>query len=331
MPKKIVRLITFLGLVNILLLIPAAVAADVTTSQFGQMARNTLAALGSAYEQEDLQRFMKLVSPDFTGDDFLLYRAVRRDFRFFDNIDLRLNVDSIAIDPKGRAQLTVKYNRSVIANKDGRSYKDSGLTQMTFNLEEGQAKLYDMKFPLIFGLSEGLQIATGLVRTMESVNVLTLDRSGNVNVQPFNDALNVANGNSVIQGMVTLTSTSNSIQGFSMAERRKIISAADLQGDFGWFPWEPCLLLQNGTKYTQLSDWSFNRITEAPDPTVTVYETFTATSFVLVAVGQTFALQLAGSNKFAIIEIESCSSNPAVENTSGTFRYKYQPSGSRSF
>jgi hypothetical protein len=227
--------------------------------------------------------------------------------------------------------LTVKYNRSVIANKDGRSYKDNVLTQLTFNLEDGQAKLYDMKFPLIFGLSEGLQIATGLVRTAESVNVLTLDRRGNVNVQPFNDALNAANGNSVIQGMVALASTFNSIQGFSMAERRKITSTEELQGDFGWFPWEPCLLLQNGTKYAILPNWSFNSVTQAPDPAATFYETFTATSFVSVSVGQTFALQLAGSNKFAIIEIESCSAYPTVENTSGTIRYKYQPSGSRSF
>ena len=87
-----------------------------------------LVALTTAYQQERLNDFMKLVSPDFAGDDFMLNRALRRDFQAFDNINLRLSVNTITVDPKGRAQVLLNYTRSVISLRDGKTYTDRGTT-----------------------------------------------------------------------------------------------------------------------------------------------------------------------------------------------------------
>ncbi len=144
MGKKIIVLLALVLLANLLPLTGRAADAPAlpqgpSARQHERMVGDTLAALADAYVHEDLRSFMSLVSPDFAGDDFMLYRAVRRDFRFFDNIDLRLDIDGFAIDRNGLAQVTVRYNRSVIANKDGRSYKDSGLSQLAFHMHDGRA------------------------------------------------------------------------------------------------------------------------------------------------------------------------------------------------
>lgn len=303
----------------------AALQTDISPARYEEMVKDTLAAMERAYEQEQLRKFMDLVSPDFSGDDFLIYRAVRRDFRFFDDIKLYLYLDSFSVDAKGRAQAAVKYNRSVIANKDSRSYKDSGLTQMTFVIEDGKAKLYDMKFPMIFGLSEGLQLTTGIVRTAETSRVMVVDRRGNVYVLPFREAMDIANGTSVLRGMMYLSSTAGAIQGVSLADNAKV-TGGTLQGDFGWDT-SGYLILKPGTRYLALPDWSFDSTNQAPDPAMGIYSSGPMGAPALP--GWTFALQLAGSNKFAIIEIQSVSTD--MVTTTGVIRYKYQPSGSRFF
>lgn len=332
MAKKKLWLVSCLLLVNLLLGLPAAAAEELAPQPnisrffYEQMVKDTLAMMKTAYEQKQLRPFMKFVSQDFTGDDFLLYRAVRRDFRFFDDIKLYLYVDSFSIDTKGRAQVAVKYNRNVIANKDSRSHRDSGLTQMTFIIEDGQAKLYDMKFPMIFGLSEGVQITTGIVRTAETGNVIAMDRRGNVSVKSFKDALDIANGTSVRRGMVHLSSSAGSIQSFSLEDNMKV-TGASLQGDFGWGPTGPGYIdVQPGTRYIVLPDWSFDSTNEAPDPAMVMYNTGPIGSPAYP--GQTLALELSGGGKFAIIEVQSVTGTTDVN---GTIRFKYQPSGSRFF
>lgn len=332
MSKKLVFILSLILLASMLFVLPAS-AAQVSTPQqdlspyhYEQMVRDTLTALATAYEQKDLRAFMNLVSPDFAGDDFLLYRAVRRDFRFFDNIDLRLDVDGFAIDRKGRAQVTVKYNRSVIANKDSRSYKDSGLTQMTYQSDAGQIKLYDMKFPLIFGLSEGLQVASGVVRTTETSNVLVVDRRGNVNVVPFREALEAANNNSVVRGITSLRADATGMDNWSFADNRKSRSMT-LQGDFAI---ESFLMFKAGTKWLKLpASTDFASLTQVPNPATTTYNTTTITPGSPV-IGDVYALQLA-SGKFAVIEIRDYQASAVGGSWTAVVRYQYQPSGSRNF
>ncbi len=326
MRKKTPLILAFLLLVGLAITLPAVAAPQqgVPPDRYEKMVKDTLATMERTYEQKNLRAFMDLVSPDFAGDDFLMYRAVRRDFRFFDDIRLSLYVDSFSVDTKGRAQVTVKYTRSVIANRDGRTYRDTGLTQLTFHVDEGRAKLYDMKFPMVFGLSEGLQMATGVVRTAETSTVLVLDRRGNVYVLPFKEAMDIASGASVMRGMVYLATSAGSIQSFSLADNAKI-TAMTLQGDFGW-DLLAYLTLKPGTKWLDMPPGSFDSTTEAPDPAATAYAT--TGLFAPAAAGQVYVLQLA-NNKFAMIEIVSVSlPGPTV---SGTVRYKYQPNGSRFF
>lgn len=317
-------------LVSLLLVLPASAAeipADqqiLSQYQYEKMVRDTLIDLSDAYEQQNLRAYMNLVSPDFVGDDFLLYRAVRRDFRFFDNIDLRLDIDGFAIDRKGRAQLTIKYNRSIISNKDGRSYKDSGLTQLTFHIEAGKAKLYDMKFPLIFGMSEGLQLASGIVRTTETSNVMVVDRRGNVSIEPFREALDFAASNSVIRGITSLRADASGMDSWSFADNRRI-RALTLQGDFSI---TEIMQFRPGTKWLRLpSSTDFDNISQLPDPATTTYSRASTTT---VAGGEIYALQLS-SGKFAIIEIRDHQESTSMFSTTAIVRYKYQPSGSRHF
>ena len=298
---------------------PAGPSPNLTSAQYQQMVKDTLAELAANYQQEDLRGFMKLVSSAFVGDDYLLYRAVRRDFRFFDDIVLRVDIDGFAVDPKGRAQVTVKYNRAVIANKDSRPYRDSGLTQLTFTLEDGRAKLYDMKFPMIFGLSEGLQVASGVVRSAETAMVIVIDRRGNVYLLPFQDAVAAADGNSVVRGIVTLQTDGAGMDCFSFADNRKIRSIT-LQGDFAV---GPNLMFKHGTKWLRLIT-GFDSVNRAPDPATYLAEPSTS-----VAAGEVYALRLA-NGKFAVMEIRAFY-QPGGDAWTTIVRYKYQPSGSRSF
>lgn len=332
MSKKLVFIFSLVLLASMFFVLPVSASPGYTAQQdispydYEQRVRVTLAALAAAYEQQDLRAFINLVSPDFVGDDFLLYRAIRRDFRFFDNIDLRLDVDGVAIDRKGRAQVTVRYNRNVIANKDGRSYKDSGLTQMTFRLEADKIKLYDMKFPLIFGLSEGLQVASGVVRTAETSRIMAVDRRGNVSIVPFRDALEAANSNSVVRGIASLRADASGKDSWSFADNRKFKSMT-LQGDFAV---ESFLMFKAGTKWLKLPpSIDFASITQVPDPATAAYNTAPVTSGMPV-IGDVYALQLVGG-KFAVIEIRDYQASAVGGAWAAVVRYLYQPSGSRNF
>lgn len=338
MNKKLAFILSLVLTASMLIVLPAGAAEKpapqptVTAQQYEQMVRESLGAMAAAYEQRDLRQFMKLVSPDFVGDDFLMYRAVRRDFRYFDNIDLQLNIDGFAVNRKGDAQVAVKYNRSVISNKDGRVYTDRGLTQLTFRVENGQAKLYDMKFPLIFGLSEGLQVASGIVRTAETSNVLVMDRRGNVRVLPFRDAVSATNSNSVSSGTVTLTSNGSSSEGFDFSTLTKTHSLSLIpSGNVGVF-YLGELAFQNAYVYYGLPPNSFDTTSAAPDPASVTYNgppnVVPLFGAITPAPGAVYALQLS-TGKFALVEIRSYS----VTGLSATvvIRYKYQPSGSRSF
>ena len=337
MNKKLAFILSLVLLASILVALPVYAAeksagGNVTAEQYEKMVRETLDTMTMAYEQKELRKFMKLVSADFVGDDFLMYRAVRRDFRFFDNIDLSLNIDSFAVNRKGEAQVAVKYNRFVIANTDGRSYKDSGLTQMTFHIEDGQAKLYDMKFPIIFGLSEGMQIASGIVRTTETSQVLTLDRRGSVNVLPFRDAVRATNSVSVTSGTFSLISNGAIYDNFTFATRTKT-SAASFIGDIAN---GGAALVFNGTEYQELSPGMFDFTTSVPTGGYTTAPTFVmlltavgSPPTIISIAGKVYALHLT-SGKYALIEITSVS-GPTGGYTTVTFRYKYQPSGSNTF
>ena len=125
--------------------------------------KKTLDELIVSYNAEKIEKFMAYVSSDFLGDDVMLERAVRDDFNALSNIRMRYVINNISSGSGGKISVSIKYNRMVFVNKTGASSTDSGNTEMIFESKKGALKLYSMKRPLIFGLSDADNVATGIV------------------------------------------------------------------------------------------------------------------------------------------------------------------------
>ncbi|HBA60482.1 MAG TPA: hypothetical protein DCZ92_06635 [Elusimicrobia bacterium] len=141
--------------------------------------KETLDAMFDAYSKENLARFMGYVGENFAGDKAILERAVKRDFDALSNISLRYTLNNVASGAQGRIFVSVTYNRMVFVNKTGASTQDTGSTEFVFDSNEGKLSLYSMKQPLMFGLSDAENVATGVVQGNTSA-ALVLDDSGNI-------------------------------------------------------------------------------------------------------------------------------------------------------
>ncbi len=186
MARKIIICLLLAGIMQCGL--SAAVSEAASQQDLEEQSRQTLDNLVDAYRQNNLIAFMTLVSSDFRDDFSAVEQAVRRDLQFFSDIDLRCSVVSVSSSDE-RVELTVSYQRRIISAKDGKSYKDSGLTQLQFASVDGKMKLFSMKYPLLFGLSDAHSLAAGgIVSSAENVETLTVDRQGNAAVVPFRQA-----------------------------------------------------------------------------------------------------------------------------------------------
>ncbi len=156
--------------------------------------------LTEAYMAENPAAFMELVSDDFAGDFTILDRAIRKDFSLFDNIDLRFTLTSMASGAKGGVVVTITYNRFLFGTKSGQSYRDRGMTEFAFVPEGSGLKVKAMKYPLIFGLSDAGNVATGVIQGSSDEPTITVDGQGNVEVKPFFQAVDQLNGEDDIGG-----------------------------------------------------------------------------------------------------------------------------------
>jgi len=139
--------------------------------------KEALDALFQAYSREELQKFMAGVGENFAGDKAILERAVKRDFDALSAINLRYTLNNVAAGAQGRVFASVTYNRLVMVNKTGQTSTDSGSTEFVFDSREGKLSLFSMKQPLMFGLSDAENVATGEVLG-NTAAVLTLDETG---------------------------------------------------------------------------------------------------------------------------------------------------------
>lgn len=156
--------------------------------------REALQKLVDAYCQENPSAFMALVSDDFAGDAVLLDRAIRKDFTAFDQIDLRFNISSVASGAKGRIYVSLLYNRFMLSAKSGASFTDKGTTEFVFEQKDDGLLVWSMKNPLIFGLSDAGNVATGTVYTSGNENIIVVDDAGNVQQVPFDEGINIIAG-----------------------------------------------------------------------------------------------------------------------------------------
>jgi hypothetical protein len=140
--------------------------------------RETLDAMFDAYNRENPEKFLSYVGENFAGDKAILERAVKRDFDALSSINLRYTINNISAGAQGRVFVSVTYNRMVFVNKTGAASTDTGSTEFVFDSKEGKLALFSMKQPLMFGLSDAENVATGSV--LGGGDGLVLDETGSL-------------------------------------------------------------------------------------------------------------------------------------------------------
>jgi hypothetical protein len=286
----------------------------------------------AAYCGEQNAKFMGFVSEDFTADKTVLDRAVRSDFTLFDNIDLRCNINSLATGKGGNLYVALNYTRFVIATKDGKSYKDKGLTEFVFQNVAGKWKIYSMKMPLIFGISNPNDVATGTVTGGENGGILVVTPGGGVQIVDINDADDTINGNNNIEAQtITLNCTDfvnppayifDTDMKTTAANGPAFPNPADM-GLAGAY-W----VLKPGSQVQALGQ-PIQNLTEAP---TTGYG---ANTHIKAPVnGISYAVKLP-DGKYVLAEIVSFSyvgiNIDATTSSTITIKFKYQPNGTNKF
>ncbi len=131
------------------------------------------------YMQENLAGFMNYVSENFKGDLSALEEALEKDFRYFDNI--RIFISPVQFQKSGNEyKICFTFQRQLVSAKNGKLYKDSSITCAGFELEKEGLKLVELMEPLIFGVSEPEDVATGVKKEAVGKEVIKVDKEGNV-------------------------------------------------------------------------------------------------------------------------------------------------------
>lgn len=192
----------------------------VTNENLYDKISQSLNSLVETYQNEDPAAFMKYVSDNFAGDYGVLDFAIRKDFNAFDFIQLRLFINNISMDNNsGRVYVAIQYIRKVVSTKSGRVLADNGYTEFVFQNVGGMFKVFSMKNPLLFGLSDAGEIATGTILNNNNEPMLLVDRYGNVEAQSFRTAIDIIENDSAIAGIesgtVVVQTGSNDIAGYN--------------------------------------------------------------------------------------------------------------------
>jgi len=286
---------------------------SVSESSIQPTIREALDKLIEAYRAEDGTRFMALVAEDFAGDKVNLDRAIRKDFNAFDNIDLRYTLNNVSTDSKGKIFVSLNFSRQLTSTKSGATLKDAGATEFVFSMGEKSPLVFSMKYPLIFGLSEPGDVATGDVVQPGNNNIIFVDSRGNVQSLTYQEAKQAKdNGGSTIQSK---PATINFFKGFNFADG---VETNPFEGDItieGGM-----IIVGSGVTFNILAATGVDILTEVPERAsyISFPQNFALTE------GQTVALYLT-AGKYVVFEVRT------VTGTTASIRYKYQPSGTRFF
>ncbi|MDD5296467.1 MAG: hypothetical protein PHU46_06095 [Rhodocyclaceae bacterium] len=293
----------------------------VTATDGTAEAKATFRKLLDAYQAKDRSGFMKLVSNAFEGDASALDDALMNDFRWLDSIAIQTNITRV-VSNSGLFELYFTYNRQVRSTRSGQFVKDSSASVVGFRRGTGGMKLVRMSAPLIFGVSDTGNVATSVTGQAVGQNVLTVDPySGTANTQ--------TQGNTATAAANSTTETGTKTVGPAQSYNFDTDSIANqdfnvMQGDIGSpnFP-EAALLLRNGVTAKDIP-CPISSTNSAPTGTYNLQSPLFG-----VQAGKCYALQLLPGPKYAIIEMISFTQTAL--GMTATFRYKYQPSGSRNF
>ncbi len=156
----------------------------VSDSDIESIIRTALDSMVQAYMEENPRAFMASVNPDFAGDYAFLDKAIRQDFGAFDGLQLAYTLNNVASGSGGKVYVALSYNRLVTSAYSGETLSDKGLTEFTFSLNGNRATVLSMKNPLIFGLSDAANVATGTVNSSENDSVLAVGPDGTLDLVP---------------------------------------------------------------------------------------------------------------------------------------------------
>lgn len=312
---------------------------EITVSSMNIQAvvKDALDRLMAAYQNENPAEFMSFVADDFAGDRTLLDKAIRKDFLLFDKIYLRYILNNVVSDATGKVIASITFNRSVFSTRTGKILTDNGMTEFTFKLGERSLRLWAMKLPLIFGLSDAENVATGVTNIGTNEPVIVVDSRGNVATQGYRDYVTqVQSGATTEIGSKNLTSSCThggatpgcNLQGLFFADGSVVTNPTNpdlLVGIQPGFPPNPptvSIMLKHGSEIKDLGIMRIESVTSVPTTGYTYPEIWDAGS----KVGHCFAVKLP-DGKYAAFEIANVT-NLSVGGTAAyrvNIKYKYQP------
>jgi hypothetical protein len=290
----------------------------ISAGSLRDMVKVDLDGLIDAYQTENAPKFDSFIGDDFAADKSILDRAIRKDFSAFDKISMRYTINNITTNAKGDISVSLTFSRTVTSSRSGQTLSDTGMTEFIFRLSDTGPKVYSMKAPLLFGLSDTTNIATGNVSVGNS-NVISVSDAGEVST-----GLGSSTGIASAGSMTTMTYNNTvwpwTLQSFSFDLGTKTTEAwsvyqSAMTGDFGIYGDNHHLLTKTGVGFIDLGVKGLASVTSVP---TTGYGTSNGTAHVVA--GHSYAFQLAGG-AYGVIEIIS-TSIPVT-----TLRYKYSDSG----
>lgn len=307
----------------------------ISDQNISALIRQALDGLMAAYMAEDPARFMALVAEDFAGDPTVLDRAIRKDFSLFDNIDLRHTLNNVTA-ANGKIYAGFTFSRKLTSTRSGQTLTDKGSSEFIFSLGEKGPLVSSMKNPLIFGLSDASNVATGTVNTGTNDPVIVVTSGGDVITQPFTDAMATIENDGVVQtGSATVESGTFTLDvscaGFTCVYPGFVFASQEVvTGWTGDINLEINLMfIKSGIGIQNLGSVGINSVSQAPDSGYTISDGSGLTAFMVSHnVGDTFAFLVNG--KYALLEVVSYT-DLGGGNTRSTYRYKYQPDGTRNF
>ena len=151
---------------------------------------SVLDAMIEAYRNKNTRDFMSYVSNDYAGDTGILEMAIQKDFSFFNNIELRYVLNTVSTDSNGKIYISLTYNRFLISSRNGESYTDHGTTAFVFHPTPGHPVVYSMKNPLLFGVSNASEVATGTVIASGNNSAIVVDDRGNLSIKTNDTSVN---------------------------------------------------------------------------------------------------------------------------------------------
>lgn len=294
------------------------------------MITDALDALVASYSQERAVPFMAWVSGDFAGDALFLEDAVRKDFSLFENIDLRYTLNSLSSGSQGHLYASITYNRRVMSARTGETYTDRGSTEFTFVLGDARPRVYSMKTPLIFGLSDAENVATGVVVQGGNTPILVVDPHGGMKLLPFYEARDVVEGGDAESTTETGANILLNVQGhppvgFSFEDGEATLASGDFVLTGVPTPSTGYGFLEPGVTMKDLGPSSLVTLQEAPETG------YTAPMSLTLAQGNTYAFHLA-NGRYGALSVRSVShTDPGLGQGVVRIDYVYQPDGSRSF